>query len=154
MNNDSFGIDKAMRRIGPQGFADAICVSRKTVAAWRRTSPSTALQKAIEKTGSQTALAKAIGVSQKTISSWLAQDMPERKPPAPANAVRRAVTVAGNQPKMAADLGVSQQCIANWCRLGYVPPARAQEIEMRYGVPRAELINPKLRNALGAGGEL
>jgi DNA-binding transcriptional regulator YdaS (Cro superfamily) len=149
-----YGIDRAANRLGVAYLAGALGVSTSTIATWRRKDPTTALQKAIQKAGNQTEFGKIVGVAQKTVSNWLTQDIPVKPEKPVDNAVQRAVKVAGNQPSMAADLGVSQQCIATWCRQGYVPPARAQEIEMRYGVPRAELINPKLRNALGAGGEL
>jgi DNA-binding transcriptional regulator YdaS (Cro superfamily) len=128
-------------------------VSERTLRNWRRTDPTTALQKAIAQAGSQSALAVLLGVSQKTVCSWLRRDIP-RKPKEPRNAVERAVLKAGGQPKMAEELGVTQQCISRWCQSGYVPAPRAQEIEITYGVPRAELLNPKLRNALGAGGDL
>jgi len=112
-----------------------------------------ALQKLIHMVGSQVALAKLLGVSQRTISMWLAYDIPHESKQ-PRNAVERAVVAAGGQPKMAEELGVTQQCISRWCKLGYVPVARAKEIEICYGVPRADLLSPKLRSNLGTGGDL
>lgn len=147
------GIDRALTCVPPRDLAAGLGVSERTLRSWRRTNPTTALQKAVEHAGSQLAMAGLLGVSQKTVCSWLRCDIPV-KPKEPANAVEEAVAKAGGQPKMAEELGVTQQCISRWCRLGYVPAARAQEIEITYGVPRADLLNPKLRNALGAGGDL
>ena len=149
---EMWGVDRMIRRFGPDYFAEAVGVSARTIMKWRRENASHALHKAIEKAGSQAELARRLGMPQKTVHQWLHWDIPQGTAPAPRNGIERAVALAGNQPRMAADLGVTQQCVARWCKLGYAPPARAQEIEMQYGVSRAELINPKLRNALGAGG--
>lgn len=151
---EMLGVDRMIGRFGAEVFAAAVGVSPRTIAKWRREEPAGALHKAIEKVGSQAELARRLQMPQKTVHQWLRWDMPSAPVAEPSNGIQRAVVIAGNQPTMAADLGVTQQCVARWCSLGYAPPARAQEIEMRYGVPRAELINPKLRNALGAGGEL
>ena len=53
---------------------------------------------------------------------------------------------------MAREFGVSSQAVQIWLRQGYAPKARAQEIELQFGVPRVELISPKVRNELGLGG--
>jgi len=45
---------------------------------------------------------------------------------------------------MARDLGVTRQAVQFWARQGYVPLSRIIEIEARYGIPRAELIDPTL----------
>ena len=58
--------------------------------------------------------------------------------------IRRAVKLAGNQKKLAEALGVSQQYVSLAVRQGYISPDRALEIEMEYGIPRQELVNPKL----------
>lgn len=60
--------------------------------------------------------------------------------------VDEAVRAAGSQQKLAAELGVSQQMISTWRRRGWVPLKRAQEIETLYGIPRAQLINPRVRD--------
>lgn len=151
---EMWGVDRMIRRFGPEVFAQAVGVSPSTIARWKRIDPSQALYHAVEKAGSQAELARRLGMPQKTVHQWLRWDAPDTPEKQPVNGIERAVVIAGNQPSMAADMGVTQQCVARWCKLGYAPPTRAQEIEMRYGVPRAELINPKLRNALGAGGEL
>lgn len=61
----------------------------------------------------------------------------------------KAIKAAGNQTKLADALGVSQQAISKWTRLGWVPVDRAIEIEAQYGIPRRDLVNPKLRDLLG-----
>lgn len=144
-------IDKAVNNPDIQ-----LPVTISTARRWWKEDPTTALAKLIKKAGGQVKLANALGVAQRTISHWLEADMPvaERPVREPRNDVERVVATAGGQPKVASDLGVTQQCIGNWCKKGYVPVARAQEFEMLYGVPRTSIINPKLRNALGAGGEL
>lgn len=58
--------------------------------------------------------------------------------------IRRAVLKAGGQVKLARLLGVSQQYVSQAVRQGYVSPDRAVEIESELGVPREELVNPKL----------
>lgn len=63
--------------------------------------------------------------------------------------VEQAVFAAGSQKAMATALGVTQQAVSAWLAQGFVPASRAKEIEVLYGVPRAELISPKLRDAAG-----
>lgn len=58
--------------------------------------------------------------------------------------IAKAVMVAGGQVKLAQVLGVTQQFISTCLRRGYVPVRRAVEIEMMFGVPRRQLINPRL----------
>lgn len=60
----------------------------------------------------------------------------------------KAVKEAGSQTALAEAMGVSQQAISKWVRLGWVPTERAIEIEAMYGVPRRELVAPKLRDLL------
>lgn len=62
-----------------------------------------------------------------------------------------AIKAAGSQAKLGALLGVSQQYIAKCAKAGFVPPARAVEIETQLGIPRSRLINPILRDRVGAG---
>jgi len=64
----------------------------------------------------------------------------------PINAVDLAITAAGSQVKLAEALGVKQQAISIWRRRGWAPVARAQEIEAHYGIPRAQLLKPRLRD--------
>lgn len=149
------GINRAAKHAGGiDKLAELIGVAPASVKRWRREDPLTALQRAIAKAGTQGKLAALLGTAQTTVSVWLRQDQPAPPRPAPTNAMGRAVATAGGQPAMAARLGVSQQAVAEWVKKGYAPAARAQEIEMHYGVPRTDLISPKLRNAMGAGGEL
>lgn len=57
--------------------------------------------------------------------------------------ILEAVVSAGSLTKLAAELGVSFQAVQQWVSQGYVPMARIPEIESLYGVPRADLMNPK-----------
>lgn len=114
----------------------------------------TGLQKALRTVGSVAKFASVVGVTQKVVNTWLKEDgcdaPPETRPE--NSGVRRAVEKAGSQAELARALGVSYQSIQIWLNQGYVPLARAQEIEMQFGIPRAELVSPKVRNAMGAGG--
>jgi len=58
--------------------------------------------------------------------------------------IRKAIEAAGSQSRLAARLGVRQQAVAKWLAKGFVPPARVIEVEQETGVPRGDLINPKL----------
>ena len=62
--------------------------------------------------------------------------------------IRRAVKLAGNQKKLAEELGVSQQYVSLAVRQGFIAPSRAMEIEALYGIPRYELIDPRLARVL------
>lgn len=53
------------------------------------------------------------------------------------------------QEEFARVLGVTQQAVSSWIKRGYAPAARAVEIESLYGVPRANLLSPKLRSLVG-----
>lgn len=149
-----YGIDRALQRMHTDALAEQLGISRRRLRQWMREYPAHTLEKCAKQAGSQVALARILGVSQRTISVWIAADLPNREAKQPGNAVERAVAAAGGQPAMAEALGVTQQSVSEWCKQGYVPAARAQEIEHTWGVPRVELLAPKLRNALGAGGEL
>lgn len=147
-----YGIDRVLAR-----WTDAVAlrVSWATVKKWRREDPRAALQRLLSKYKSQAELGAALGVTQRTISVWLQEDIPlDERPARPMNQVEQAVEKAGGQPAVAAEFGVTQQCVSRWCKDGYMPVARAQEMEHLYGVPRTSLINPKLRNAMGVGEEL
>jgi DNA-binding transcriptional regulator YdaS (Cro superfamily) len=62
--------------------------------------------------------------------------------------IRSVVSAAGGQVKLAGLLGVTQQSVSLWVRQGFVPVSRVVEIESQFGVPRLELINPRLRATL------
>jgi DNA-binding transcriptional regulator YdaS (Cro superfamily) len=150
-----YGIDRAARFAGGVGeLAGAISLTERTLRMWIKDDPKRALGRVIERVGSGAELARRLGASQTAVSTWLRGDVPAPQKPEPKNGIERAVAAAGGQPAMGARLGVTQQAVAGWVKAGYAPPARAQEIEMHYGVPRAELISPKLRNAMGTGGDL
>lgn len=68
--------------------------------------------------------------------------------------ITQAITTAGSQLKLAGALGVTQQAVSEWVRQGYVPPNRATEIEMQFGVPRTTLLSPKLRAMFDTGSGL
>ena len=59
-----------------------------------------------------------------------------------------AVVAAGGFSPLARELGVSYQAVQQWYGQGYVPLIRVTEIESLYGIPRAELMNPKYAAAL------
>jgi DNA-binding transcriptional regulator YdaS (Cro superfamily) len=116
----------------------------------------TGLQKAIRRVGSVARFANVLGVTQATVMAWLKDDKTEAPPETlpEESGVRKAVEKAGSQAGMARELGVSAQVVGVWLRNGHVPPQRAMEIENIWGVPRAELVSAKMRNAMGLGGEL
>ena len=51
-------------------------------------------------------------------------------------------------------LGVTYQAVTQWIAQGYVPSKRVPEFSIQFGVPRNEILSPKVRNAAGVGGEL
>lgn len=59
------------------------------------------------------------------------------------NGVLEALVIAGSMADMAKKLGVSHQAVQQWVDRGYVPLVRIPEIESVYGIPRADLMNPK-----------
>lgn len=101
-------------------------------------------------------LCAVLQVARSTVLKWLREDGTPLTAPAalPDNAVAEAVGKAGSQAALARELGVTYQAVKNWVRLGYTPPQRAQQIENTYGISRASLVSPKLRSAMGIGGEL
>lgn len=60
----------------------------------------------------------------------------------------RAIEAAGGVAKLAAAIGVTRQATYGWITRGYVPSERAVQIEALYGIPRAELWDPRLKNVL------
>lgn len=115
------------------------------------TKKQTGLQLAITHVGGLTKFSRIAGVTRAKLDTWLAAD--EATPP-PDSAVLRAITAAGGPTALAKSLGVTYQSIDDWRRKGYVPPARAKEIEMQFGIPRNDLVSAKVRSNLGLGGEL
>lgn len=115
------------------------------------TKKQTGLQLAIANIGSIPAFARTLSVTPSRVKQWLAAD--EATPP-PDSAVLRAIEKAGGPTALAKSLGVTYQSIDDWRRKGYVPPARAKEIEMQFGIPRNDLVSAKVRSNLGLGGEL
>lgn len=101
-------------------------------------------------------LAATAGVNRKTVLNWLREDGTPlgSARPQPQNKVTDATAKAGGVPAMARELGVTPQAVREWVKLGYAPVRRAQQIEILYGIPRAELVSPKVRSAMGLGGEL
>lgn len=101
-------------------------------------------------------LAHSLDVKRKTILNWLREDGTPLGGAAalPDNKVAEAAKKAGGVPALARELGVTPQAVREWVKYGYVPAKRAQEIEIRYGIPRAELVSPKMRSAMGLGGDL
>lgn len=116
----------------------------------------TGLQKAVRRVGDVARFAAAIGVTHAVVMAWLQEDGTEAPPETrPANSgIRQAVTKAGGPARMARDLNVSKQAVGLWIKQGFVPQARAKDIEMMYGIERAELVSPKVRSLMGVGGEL
>lgn len=102
------------------------------------------------------ALADVLNVKRKTVLNWLREDGTPigSTRPQPDNKVMDAAGKAGGIPNLARELGVTPQAVREWAKLGYAPMQRAQQIEIRYGIPRADLVSPKVRSAMGVGGEL
>jgi DNA-binding transcriptional regulator YdaS (Cro superfamily) len=64
------------------------------------------------------------------------------------NGVLAAAVEAGSLSELARQTGVSPQAVQQWAAQGFVPLNRIAEIESLYGIPRAELMNPKYAAAL------
>lgn len=77
--------------------------------------------------------------------------MTPRHAPKPLSGIQKAVLQAGSQGALALRLGVSQQAIQKWVRNGYAPVGRVVEIECEYGIPRRELLQPRLADLADTG---
>lgn len=67
------------------------------------------------------------------------------------NGVTEAIKRAGSQEKLAELLGVTQQFVSTCHKRGWVPLRRAQEIEALLGIPRLQLINPRIADLVDVG---
>lgn len=63
--------------------------------------------------------------------------------------IEKAIAQAGGQEALAERLGCSQPLISRWKRRGYAPLKRVVEIEAETGVPRKELVSPRVRDLAG-----
>jgi len=60
------------------------------------------------------------------------------------NGIDLAIERAGSISALARKLSVSHQVANRWQKRGFVPSKRALEIEMHYGVPARDLVDPSL----------
>lgn len=58
--------------------------------------------------------------------------------------IDKAVEAAGSARRLAMGLGVSHQAVSKWKQRGWVPLARAKEIEEIFNIPRRDLLNPAI----------
>lgn len=116
----------------------------------------TGLQKAIKRAGGIDKFAWKMGTTRRTITGWLRADgvssLAGRN--YAENAVTRAVDGAGGATAVGRALGVTYQAVCEWMKQGYMPAERAKQMELEFGVPRIDLMSPRVRSAIGAGGEL
>ena len=115
------------------------------------TKKQTGLQMAISHVGGIGPFIMTVHATKAQLKEWLAAD---QATPPPDSAVLKAITAAGGPTALARALGVTYQSIDDWRRKGCVPLARAKEIEMQFGIPRNDLVSPKVRSSMGVGGEL
>lgn len=66
------------------------------------------------------------------------------------NPIDTLIRAAGNQRALAQQMGVTQPRISQWRQQGYLPALRAAEAEALYGIPRSQLVKPRLRDLVGA----
>lgn len=64
------------------------------------------------------------------------------------NWIEDIVAEPNSQSIVARELGVSPQAVQKWTKLGYVPLARALQLEDLYGVPAIDMVSPKQRGLL------
>jgi hypothetical protein len=116
----------------------------------------TGLQKAIKRAGGVDEIAGLLGTTRRTITAWLRAEgvssLAGRN--YPENAVTKAVDAAGGATAVGRALGVTYQAVCEWMKQGYMPAERAKQMELEFGVPRLDLMSPRVRSAIGAGGEL
>jgi primosomal protein N' len=89
---------------------------------------------------------------QNSESNMAKQYPPPKRQKAKQNAVTDLLEANGlTQSALALALTppVTQQNVDRWAKRGWVPLDRAVQLEAKYGVSRWELVNPKLRLALG-----
>lgn len=48
-------------------------------------------------------------------------------------------------------LGVSRQAVCKWLKRGWPPSARVVEISAQYGIPRSDLLDPRLAELVDGG---
>jgi DNA-binding transcriptional regulator YdaS (Cro superfamily) len=68
--------------------------------------------------------------------------------------IENAIAAAGSQANLARVLGVTPVAVCNWTRRGWVPLRRAMEIENLLGVPRADTMNPRIRDLVDLNDEV
>lgn len=115
------------------------------------TKKQTGLQMAIAHAGGAPRFANILNVRHAAVKAWLAADVAT---PRAVTTVDLAVEKAGGATALARALGVTPQSVWDWLVKGYVPLARAKEIEMQFGIPRNDLVSPKVRSSMGVGGDL
>lgn len=115
------------------------------------TKKQTGLQLAIAHAGGINTFASYMSVRKSAVIAWMKADQASLPPD---SAVLTAITKAGGPTAMAKALGVTPQAVWDWRAKGYVPLARAKEIEMQFGIPRNDLVSAKVRSNLGLGGDL
>lgn len=59
--------------------------------------------------------------------------------------IDKAIAAAGSEQALADMLGCTQQAVNKMKRNGYAPKGRVDQIANGFGIPREELIDPKLR---------
>lgn len=64
--------------------------------------------------------------------------------------IKTVIERAGSQQALGHRLGVSQAAISKWMIRGWVPLARAAEIEATFGVPRTDIANPRIVEMLAS----
>ena len=62
----------------------------------------------------------------------------------PLTGINLAIKQAGGISALARKLGISHQVVNRWHKRGHVPAKRALEIEMHYGVPARDRVDPSL----------
>lgn len=60
--------------------------------------------------------------------------------------IEKAVQACGSQLALADAIGCTQQNVSSWIKRGFVPVDHLIGVEQASGIPRHELISPKLAN--------